>query len=958
MSNIFSRTKNKIFEFDARSEKNKRIDFYIAYTIAFSILCLAVYSFYMISGKSFVEHIDGIGQHYNSLVYFGDWVREIIKNLFAGNGLQVPVWNFGIGYGGDVITTLNYYVIGDPLDLLSILVPAKYTVYLYNALVIVRLYLSGVAFSCFCFRMKRGRGSAFIGALSYVFCGYALFIGQFHPFFINPMIYFPLLLIGAERILHRERPTLFIVMIFISAVSNFYFFYMLVIFTILYVIFRFFMIYKENRVKNFAACFGKFLGYGVIGVMMSAITLLPILIAFTGDVRTAANIMVYPLYDWKYYANFINYFIGGIQEAGPYTFLGYTPVVLLAVFLMFKKKKKNTALKIGFIMLTIMLFIPFFGSFFNGFGYVTNRFVWAYSFLCAFILATMWRELVNITKSEAIFLTGISFVYVLLCVIFSKGNVGMKGAVFLTIFTVCVLALLVLTVTKRFLHKNMAIYLRRGMMLLVTFVSIFTGAAIKYSLAGGGYINQCLYTDDVYDILTKTKDVAVKEAMKDSNDKGEFFRLGMSENYGLNTSLQSGVPSTQFYWSISNGNISAFMRELDLLRNPNFNYYNLDERAYLNALASVKYYTIEHDNQTAVIPYGYEKVGTYYVNEEYVEKKCAEKEKELGRELTDKERESVKKQHAEIYDVYKTDLTLPLGYTYSEYFTQEEYDAMSSEDKQEAMLNAVMLQDNAEKIKKSELKLNNNSKDYEITCGDNVRLEDGKFIVDKKFASVSIKFKGDANCETYFKIQGLTYRNKGKLIKDNGVDFPIQVKYADVKKDLIYYTPIHKWYAGRHDFIANMGYSEEAKDEIVLSFVNTGTYSFDDIQIIEQPMDNFADLIAERTEDILEDVKISTNTITGKIDLSENKFLCLSIPYSEGWTAYVDGQEVELKKANGMYMGMELEAGEHEIELKYMTPGLKAGALCSLVGIILIISISIYHRKRNKKILLDKEKEV
>ena len=155
-----------------------------------------------------------------------------------------------------------------------------------------------------------------------------------------------------------------------------------------------------------------------------------------------------------------------------------------------------------------------------------------------------------------------------------------------------------------------------------------------------------------------------------------------------------------------------------------------------------------------------------------------------------------------------------------------------------------------------------------------------------------------------------------------------------------------------------MGYSEEAKDEIVLSFVNTGTYSFDDIQIIEQPMDNFADLIAERTEDILEDVKISTNTITGKIDLSENKFLCLSIPYSEGWTAYVDGQEVELKKANGMYMGMELEAGEHEIELKYMTPGLKAGALCSLVGIILIISISIYHRKRNKKILLDKEKEV
>ena len=46
MTNIFTRTKNKIYDFDGRSEKNKRIDYFIAYTVVFAILCLAVFIFY------------------------------------------------------------------------------------------------------------------------------------------------------------------------------------------------------------------------------------------------------------------------------------------------------------------------------------------------------------------------------------------------------------------------------------------------------------------------------------------------------------------------------------------------------------------------------------------------------------------------------------------------------------------------------------------------------------------------------------------------------------------------------------------------------------------------------------------------------------------------------------------------------------------------------------------------
>ena len=58
--------------------------------------------------------------------------------------------------------------------------------------------------------------------------------------------------------------------------------------------------------------------------------------------------------------------------------------------------------------------------------------------------------------------------------------------------------------------------------------------------------------------------------------------------------------------------------------------------------------------------------------------------------------------------------------------------------------------------------------------------------------------------------------------------------------------------------------------------------------------------------------------------------MVLAIPYSKGFTAYVDGEKTELKKANTMYMAVELEEGHHTIQLIYCTPYIKTGAVLTL----------------------------
>ncbi len=93
-------------------------------------------------------------------------------------------------------------------------------------------------------------------------------------------------------------------------------------------------------------------------------------------------------------------------------------------------------------------------------------------------------------------------------------------------------------------------------------------------------------------------------------------------------------------------------------------------------------------------------------------------------------------------------------------------------------------------------------------------------------------------------------------------------------------------------------------------------------------------------EEPFTDIQMRIDEIRGRVSLSKDKVLLLSIPYSTGFTAYVDGKEAELKKANTMYMALELSEGEHEIRLTYKTPYSAAGQLLSVLGILVFILIS------------------
>lgn len=86
------------------------------------------------------------------------------------------------------------------------------------------------------------------------------------------------------------------------------------------------------------------------------------------------------------------------------------------------------------------------------------------------------------------------------------------------------------------------------------------------------------------------------------------------------------------------------------------------------------------------------------------------------------------------------------------------------------------------------------------------------------------------------------------------------------------------------------------------------------------PMDKHPKQMEALYEEPLEDIEFGTNWITGTVDLSRNKILCLSIPYSSGWTAWVGGEKMDILWDNYMFMALPLEAGYHEIEFICLRP--------------------------------------
>lgn len=886
-----------------KTETGKRA--YLRYTLWFLITGAFVFGWFAVSGKSMVWKFDGVYQHFNTLAYYGKYLRKILHSLFVEHEFCVPMWDMSIGYGADILTTLNYYAIGDPLTLLSVLVPGSLTEYLYAALIILRFYLAGAAFTAYCrYHQNEGTG-VLLGSLVYAFSGFALFCGVRHPYFVNPMIYLPLILIGIDKIFRKEKPWLYVIMVAVSAISNFYFFYMIVWMMVIYAVIRYLMIYKKIRIRELVPCLGTFVGWSLLGVGISLPVLLPSAMYVLGTGRMSARNYVPVLYPLAHYAKLLNDFFGvdyTMASSRYYTVMGFAPILLVTLLVLLVRWKKNRELKAGWLILTVLLLIPFAGHMINGFSYVSNRWIWAYGMLLSYILVKMYPEFGKLEKKERMALL------VLGCVVVPAGELILNQ--YASLHGWIGIGMTMLLTAKIAAPKHNWQQRRTTVFFLVTtLVSVAANAYFLFSPNQTNYIGDFREQGAPYAMLT-TK--AQNQIVTELNDSDTFYRYDQYGNTAKeNTAMQNRLMGTDFYYSVTNSAVAEFLREMDTSNSMEQMYDGLDGRTILDRLTGVRYYIIKKD-QEAYLPYGYTE-------------KVAENKK---------------------YAVYRTTEELPFGYTYDSVISKEIWDSLDVTQKQQAMLQGAYISssqstEETDQLPETDLDFTDVTPEYEITTDGDITISDTKYQVQKKGASITFHYQGTENCETYLVIEGLNY--EGTATK-----FSLKINRDDVEKKGSVYTYRNSFYSGKEDFLYNLGYHSEASSEVTLTFQQKGTYTIEKMYLSEQPVSQLDEQTQTRKQDVLENLEIKANTIKGNILLDQRKILVLSMAYSTGWRAYVDGREQPVLQTNGMFCGLELEPGEHQIELRYQTPYLLPGLGISGICILICVGISLNIRKKNR----------
>lgn len=903
--------------------KEQRKYCYGVYTLMFLLMCIVAFLPFFTEGKSFVWGAgveDGLSQHFSALAYYGEALREFFRNLLAGHP-KLVMWDMSLGYGADILSTLNYYAIGDPLNLLYGFVSPKNTETMYDFMILLRMYLAGITFIMYARKMKKRSYGTVIGALVYVFSGFCFRLGLRHPFFINPMIYFPLLCLGIEKIYQRERPYVFIFAVCVSAMSNYYFLYMLTIFAVIYAWIRFYKYTEENKIKNFFLTILKFGIYYTLGIAMAAVILLPSVIGFLGNGRYGKGVdwkslIVYP---GKYYLLFIENFIG-YGNMGSNTNAGYLPIVgIVVLFTLFSQRMKHKKYRVAFIASIIALILPIFGYAFNGFSYANNRWAFALSFIVALLTAEMYPRLFVMSKRQQIGIGAGIIIYTVFCIIVNasgeeilknKGIMAACGLIAVFYILLLIFQRLGYDTQKRIVRVSMAILL---------LISVGVHGYYRFDPKEYAYTQEFMDQGQAYRTL-KEDNIRMLSKVNDPSVYRVHAEGYRYKNYGLINHLNT----ISGYYSITAKCVTDTIKGYDTLGMQYADKYKgVDQRLGLLSLAGVKYITVAHNSQVAKdvsskgdVPYG------------------VEKQSKKGN-----------------ITLYKNKYALPFAYAYDSYMTEQQYEQLNGIGKEQAMLAQIILnQYPADKeIQHNEQR---NDPDIQTISLPETRISSPK---GKKYADITVPVEKDK--ETYLYFKNLVYHGK-KNGDDNFIltgrkgTKGILVTQNDVQQKIHIQSTFNPYYFGRKDYIVKINHqTSKAKEKVRLNFLSPGEYEFDDISLITVPKKDVLARLKERKENSMKQIQYEGNHFRGVYHAKKDQILCVTIPYSKGWKATVNGNRTKIYKANGMFMGIIMKKGTQSVKLDYETPGLKIGAWISLVAWIGLGIYGLYFEKYRKKLL-------
>ena len=883
---------------------------YLLYSLIWLACALLINYYFSKNHKTFLWAGDGDYQHFVSYNYLCEYLKNLIRNPKS-----ISMFNFSLGQGLDILSTLSTYDFTDPICILTTFLFPLSRLQRYTIMTFTKLYLVGFSFIFYCrVREKKGTTAIAGGAIAYAFSEATLVYFARHPNFINWAYFLPFLLSGIELLRKKDNPVPLILFVFWNAITNYYTLYMNIILSLIYIIVIAIWNYFKNSTSKTAFAELKLIIkiaiFFMIGILLASFIMLPGIFAYLSNSRKAESTGYLKsawLYDSLYYKNLYNSLFSPYYDPGYSTRIGLNALMCIPLSVLFADRKHNAILKTFFMIMLVMLCIPLCGRLMNGMGYACNRWSYAFPFFASAAFVELYSTIIKPSKNQ-----GNKTIFIIILYLLISGITINTNKIILSLYKYDVL-FLISAITVMY---GLAIYLHYSHIDQLMLILVIAGAVFQihytFSENHGNYNDTFTH----HDIAEQNYHSSSMAASGLSND---FYRIETEEDQ-TNIDGMNRTNGTEVWWSLIPTDMFQYHKSFNLRTiAQNCRFYGLDGRIGLMQLGSVKYYTCPISD-TGFFPYGYEKIRT--TND---------------------------------YQVFENPNALPIGYTYTGFIDKDYFETLDAIEKEQAILQAAVLEekpDIGEPISPSIKQ--KNILDYEIVEKQNVSISDHYIDVVSPNNTIMMSVNVPSNNNLYFFIKDVELLQETAFLQVN-----VSRNTADnhsISKNLLIGNNTYQWYSDCHNFVFDLGYGYEGQNTITLTFMGTGKIYYDAIQIIAMPMDDYDAYANKLGEHVLKNVENTNDTVKGMISVPDERILQFAIPYSSGWKAYIDGEKAKIFRSDIMYMSILLSPGEHIVELKYHTPGLNAGLIISGLTVILtfllkrVLCLEIHERKIFHKI--------
>ncbi|MGK0552737.1 YfhO family protein [Enterococcus faecalis] len=707
---------------------------------------------------------------------------------------------------------------------------------------------------------------------------------------LDAFMYLPLVILGIHRLMDQKKPTLLFVSYFLLFVTNFYFGFMIGLFSFLYYFARTFTDWR-----NYKQRLGTYVTTSLLAGGASMIMVLPAILDLRTNGETLTKVTAFKTEATAFFDIIMKNMIGVYDTTKygsiPFIYVGLLPFIFCIFYFVTKAVPLVNKLLYGglFAILISSFYISPLNLFWHGM-HAPNMFLFRYSFLFSFLVVLLagygWEKF---QKDDLGLLSG-TIILILAIFAIAQGVHSSKSYTYVTttsfLLTALFFILYFLCIAFYQLKKTSMNYMIILLLLLVSSEAIInTHEMISGILGDWNYASRSLYSDpypDIKYLVDKTK------AENDS-----FYRLENLNPASTNDNINYGYSGVSLFSSIRNRHLTAYLNELGFRsRGTGLNIRYPNNTLLMDSLVGIKYNISEQDP----LKFGFSK-----------------------------------EQTAGKYSLYKNKYALPLGFLTDSDIYQVKQPANDNLGSQTNLFNALAnRKDSYYRFYQPTVLQEKNVSITHTTSGVTYTELQPNVSKDITF-TVSIPAYTQAYL-SLFPTDFAQLESSSAAVTVNGVSQKSQINITGQ-----YY---------------NLGYYQKPTTvTFTASFYGTKSVSFVEPKVVGLNLPAFERSV-KTIQDNGVQLKTSGRKATGTFVAEKNQVLMTTIPYDKGWQVTIDGKKVATKAFKNAFLTVPVKAGKHTITFSYLPPGFLVGTILFVLctgSFILYVRILVMPAKKQKK---------